>query len=125
MAHFAKLEDNIVTDVVVIGDDDCKDEDGKESEAVGIAFCKSLFGANTEWKQTSFNHSIRRRYACIGGSYNASIDAFIAPKPFPSWTMNSENGEWEPPTAKPEDTETHVYMWDEEKQEWFQVSITE
>ena len=88
MAHFARLEDNIVTDIVVIGNDDCKDEDGNESEAVGIVFLKNMFGQDTVWKQTSYNDNIRKRYAAIGDTYNADIDAFVCPKPFASWTMN-------------------------------------
>ena len=98
MAHFAKLEDNIVTDVVVVDNNDILDADGNESEALGITFLKDMFGQDTVWKQTSYNNNIRQRYASIGGTYNASIDAFIDPKPYSSWTMNSENGEWEPPT---------------------------
>lgn len=125
MAHFAKLEDNIVTDIVVIGNDDCKDEDGNESEAVGIVFLKDMFGQDTVWKQTSYNDNIRQRYASIGDTYNADIDAFVCPKPFPSWTINSENGEWEPPIERPADTETHYHLWDEENQQWVQSSFVE
>ena len=125
MAHFAKLEDNIVTDIVVIGNDDCKDENGNESEAVGIVFLKDMFGQDTVWKQTSYNDNIRQRYASIGDTYNADIDAFVCPKPFPSWTINSENGEWEPPIERPADTETHYHLWDEENQQWVQSSFVE
>ena len=125
MAHFARLEDNIVTDIVVIGNDDCKDEDGNESEAVGIVFLKNMFGQDTVWKQTSYNDNIRQRYASIGDTYNADIDAFVCPKPFPSWTINSENGEWEPPIERPADTETHYHLWDEENQQWVQSSFVE
>ena len=67
MAHFAQLdENNIVTQVIVVGNDDCLDSDNNESEAVGIAFCKELLGADTNWVQTSYNKSIRFRYAGIG-----------------------------------------------------------
>lgn len=125
MAHFARLEDNIVTDIVVIGNDDCKDENGNESEAVGIVFLKDMFGQDTVWKQTSYNDNIRQRYASIGDTYNADIDAFVCPKPFPSWTINSENGEWEPPIERPADTETHYHLWDEENQQWVQSSFVE
>ena len=125
MAHFAKLEDNVVTDVVVVDNNDILDADGNESEALGINFLKDMFGQDTVWKQTSYNNNMRQRYASIGGTYNESMDAFIDPKPYPSWTMNSENGEWTPPTPRPPDTETHFHMWDEESQQWVQVSFNE
>ena len=125
MAHFAKLEDNIVTDVVVVDNNDILDADGNESEVLGINFLKDMFGQDTVWKQTSYNNNMRQRYASIGGTYNASIDAFLDPKPYPSWTMNSENGEWEPPTPRPPDTERHFHMWDEESQQSVQVSFNE
>jgi hypothetical protein len=71
MAHFAQLDqNNIVTQVIVVGNDDIKDETGNESEATGIAFCKSLLGSDTMWKQTSFNGNIRKNYAGIGFTYD-------------------------------------------------------
>ena len=67
MAHFAQLdENNIVTQVIVVSNDDIKDSEGNESELTGIAFCKSLLGPTTIWKQTSYNNSIRKNYAGIG-----------------------------------------------------------
>ena len=125
MAHFARLEDNIVTDIVVVDNEDIIGADGNESEDVGIVFLKDMFGQDTVWKQTSYNDNIRHRYASIGDTYNADIDAFVCPKPFASWTMNSENGEWEPPIERPPDTETHYHLWDEENQLWVQSSFVE
>ena len=62
MAHFAQLNDsNVVLAVNVIADADCLDGDDNESEAVGIAFCKSLWGSDTTWKQTSYNNRIRKQ----------------------------------------------------------------
>ena len=88
MAHFAQLDDsNVVLTVNVIADEDCLDGD-TESEAVGIAFCKSLWGADTIWKQTSYNGTIRKQFAEVGGTYDASADVFILIKPFASWTLN-------------------------------------
>ena len=78
MAHFATLNgSNVVTAVNVIGDSDCLDGDGNESEAVGIAFCVSLWGAGT-YKQTSYNNNIRKQYAEVGGSYDASKNKFLS-----------------------------------------------
>ena len=121
MAHFAQLdENNIVTQVIVVGNDDCTDANGNEVESIGVAFCQKLLGAETNWKQTSYNNSIRVRYAGIGYSYNAELDAFIAPKPFASWVLNEETADWVSPLgAAPELTEEEVearsfYRWDEE-----------
>ena len=125
MAHYAQLdENNIVTQVIVVSNEDLKDNNGVESEDIGIAFCKKLLGAETNWKQTSYNNSIRVRYAGIGYSYNAELDAFIAPKPFASWVLNEETADWVSPVgAAPTLTEAQVtarsyYTWDEENGEW-------
>jgi hypothetical protein len=125
MAHFCQLdENNIVTQVIVVGNDDCTDSNGAEVESIGVAFCQKLLGADTNWKQTSYNNSIRVRYAGIGYSYNAELDAFIAPKPFASWVLNEETADWESPVgAAPALTEAQVtalsyYTWDEENGEW-------
>jgi hypothetical protein len=125
MAHFCQLdENNIVTQVIVVGNDDCTDSNGAEVESIGVAFCQKLLGADTNWKQTSYNNSIRVRYAGIGYSYNTELDAFIAPKPFASWILNEETADWESPVgAAPALTEAQVtalsyYTWDEENGEW-------
>ena len=125
MAHFAQLdENNIVTQVIVVGNDDCTDANGNEVESIGVAFCQKLLGAETNWKQTSYNNSIRVRYAGIGYSYNAELDAFIAPKPFASWVLNEETADWVSPVGPaPTLTEAEVtalsyYTWDEENGEW-------
>jgi hypothetical protein len=77
MAHFAQLENNIVTQVIVVNNNELLDN-GVESEAKGIAFCQSLFGGT--WIQTSYNGNIRKNYAGIGYTYDPTRDAFIAPK---------------------------------------------
>jgi hypothetical protein len=125
MAHYARLdENNIVTQVIVVSNDDCTDANGNEVESIGVAFCQKLLGAETNWKKTSYNNSIRVRYAGIGYSYNAELDAFIAPKPFASWVLNEETTDWESPVGPaPSLTEAQVtalsyYTWDEENGEW-------
>jgi hypothetical protein len=81
MAHFAQLdEDNKVVNVIVISNDETHDKDGIEQEALGVAFCKSLFGADTKWVQTSFNANIRGKYAGIGDTYDAVKDEFSTPE---------------------------------------------
>ena len=102
MAHFAELdENNFVTRVIVVNDEDCLDDAGHESEAVGIAFCQTLFGQNTRWVQTSYNSSIRRMYAGEGFYYDANLDVFVEPKPDDSWSYNAETGAWFDPDTAP------------------------
>jgi hypothetical protein len=117
MAHFAELDNNnIVTRVIVVNNTDLVDEQGNESEQVGIAFCKQLFGADTNWVQTSYNANIRKNYAGIGYTFDTTRDAFIPPKPYSSWLLNEETCNWEPPVPYPNDGER--YMWDEGTASW-------
>ena len=91
MAHFVTLDgSNVVTTVNVIADADCEDAEGNESEAVGIAFCVNLWGAGT-YKQTSYNHNTRKQFGFTGCTYDATADEYVLPKPYASWTLNSDN----------------------------------
>lgn len=122
MAHFANINDNdIVTSVIVVADSDAP------NEAAGIAFCKSLLGADTKWVQTSYNANIRFRYAGIGMKYDSTNDVFYAQSPYPSWTLNTSTWEWECPENEPDDagfnnedppTKLVTYDWDENNLEW-------
>jgi hypothetical protein len=123
MAHFAKIEDGVVTQVIVVDNKDCADATGVEKESIGVAFCERLFGGT--WKQTSYNASFRKNYAGIGYTYNADIDAFVPPKPFASWLLNEETAQWDAPVAMPEDAGTGEppkrYQWDETTVNWIEV----
>lgn len=113
MAHFAQLDgNNLVTQVIVVDNADILDGDGNESEAIGVSFCQALLGANTVWKQTSYNGNFRKNYAGIGFTYDAARDAFICPKPHNSWTLNESTCQWEAPLAYPDDG--IAYYWDED-----------
>ena len=93
MAHFARLEDSLVTQVIVVHNDELL-VDGVESEAKGIEFCQSLFGG--EWIQTSYNSNFRKNYAGVGYTYDPVRDAFIAPEPTEGdWTLNETTCQWE------------------------------
>jgi len=117
MAHFAELNDNnVVTRVIVVANKDTADANGNEVESIGVAFCQKLFGGN--WKQTSYNGSIRKNYAGIGYSYDAGRDAFISPQPYPSWVLD-ENADWEAPVPMPNDEK--MYSWDESTQSWVEL----
>jgi hypothetical protein len=114
MAHFAQLDDNnVVTQVIVVANSDTADANGVEKEHIGAAFCERLFGGN--WKKTSYNGSIRKNYAGIGYTYRADIDAFVAPQPYPSWTLNDQ-AQWQAPVAMPDDG--GKYKWDEATTSW-------
>jgi hypothetical protein len=117
MAHFAELdENNMVLRVIVVHNNDCLDANGDESEAVGVAFCQNLLGGN--WKQTSYNGNIRKHYAGIGYTYDASRDAFIPPQPYPSWSLDADCN-WQAPVPMPSDGK--MYSWDEATQAWVEV----
>jgi hypothetical protein len=118
MAHFAQLnEENLVTQVIVVANQDTADQDGVENEAIGIEFCTNLLGGR--WVQTSYNANIRKNYAGIGYKYDATLDAFIPPQPFESWTLNEETAQWEAPTPYPDDGKR--YSWDEETTSWVEI----
>jgi hypothetical protein len=117
MAHFAQLdENNIVTQVIVVSNQDTSTEDGVENENIGIQFCRSLFGENTNWKQTSYNAKFRYNYAGIGYTYDLQRDAFIPPKPYPSWILDEASCLWTAPTPMP--TDGKLYTWDENTLAW-------
>jgi hypothetical protein len=78
MAHFAKVENDVVTNVIVINNDDCGGGDFPESEAIGQAFIAEI-GIDGEWLQTSYNGNFRGTYAGIGYTYDADLDEFVAP----------------------------------------------
>jgi|TARA_R110000765_G_scaffold369902_2_gene460137 hypothetical protein len=130
MAHFAQLdENNIVIQVIVVADSDAA-KDASQSwstwnEAGGIAFCRSLLGADTNWVQTSYNNNIRFRYAGVGMKYDSTNDVFYLPQPYASWTLNTSTWQWEPPVALPSDagsnddgTEFVTYTWNEDSGGW-------
>ena len=118
MAHFARLNNNKVEQVVVIGNKDCLDSNGNESESVGVSFCQSLFGKDTTWIQTSYNKNFRVHFAGVGYTYDESLDAFIPPQPKenPSWILNDSTLDWEPPIPCPNDDQQ--YSWNEETVSW-------
>jgi hypothetical protein len=124
MAHFAEInENNIVKQVIVINNQVLLEADNTESEIKGIDFCESLYG-HRNWVQTSYNGNFRYNYAGIGYTWDADNNAFYAPQPYPSWTLN-EDYKWEAPIPYPEDgSPEKIYAWDEENLTWKVVEIT-
>ncbi len=107
MAHFAELDsNNIVLRVIVVAD---------EHEDDGENWCNNFAGGT--WKQTSYNNNIRKQFAGIGYTYDATKDKFIAPQLYPSWALDS-NDDWQPPTPYPDDNK--LYFWDEASLSWIE-----
>ena len=124
MAHFAKLDsDNKVIHVSAVDNWNTVDGSGNELETIGVAYLKSIHGADTNWKQTSYNGNIRKNYAGIGYEYDAGRDAFIPPKPYASWVLNETTCRWKAPVDMPT-TEGKVYTWNEETTSWDESDIT-
>ena len=127
MAHFAQLdENNVVTQVIVVSNDDTSDSNGVETESIGVAFCQKLLGAETNWKQTSYNGNMRGNYAGIGYTYMSNVatlgvgstDIFIGQKPYDSWTIDTTAAQWKAPITQPTLTDEEVaankyYEWNE------------
>jgi hypothetical protein len=118
MAHFATLDsDNKVINVEVVNNAVITDSNGDEQEQLGIDFLEQIHGGGgVTYKQTSYNESIRKNLAQIGGTYDATKDAFISPKPFNSWVLNDTTCQWEAPKTLPNDGKP--YAWDESSTSW-------
>jgi hypothetical protein len=101
MAHFAKIENNVVTQVIVAEQDFVDTQEG-------------------QWVQTSYNARIRKNFAGIGFTYDSQRDAFIPPKPYPSWALIENTCQWEAPIQMPTDG---YYKWDESTTSWVEVTV--
>ena len=106
MSHFAKLNNSVVTEVIVA------EQDFINSGAVGDSFL---------WVQTSYNGNFRKNYASVGGTYDKVRDAFIAPKPYPSWVLVEDTCQWKAPTDMPDDGQ--AYEWDEATTAWVENNL--
>ena len=115
MAHFAQITDGIVTNVIVVHNNELL-VDGVETESKGVQFCQNLLGG--EWVQTSYNNNFRKQYASTGYSYDSVRDEFVIPQTYPSWSLDVNN-DWQAPTPKPEGN----YMWDEETLAWVAAPV--
>lgn len=114
MAHYAFLdEDNVVTEVIT----------GRNEDEVvnGISDWEAYYGnvRGQACKRTSYNANIRKNYAGVGFSYDQARDAFIPPKPFPSWVLEEDTCLWEAPIPYPNDAKE--YEWDEDAVNWTEI----
>jgi len=108
MGHFAKVENGLVTQVIVA------EQDFIDSGAVGHGWIQTSY--NTLGGQHPENRPLRKNYAGIGYSYNDVLEAFIAPQPYPSWILNKDTCLWDSPVPHP--TDGKVYAWDEATINW-------
>jgi hypothetical protein len=115
MAHYAFLDDNNVVTEVITGKDESELIDGLSPEEWYGNFRGQVC------KRTSYNHNIRKQYAGIGFTYDAVADVFIAPQPFPSWSLD-ENYDWQAPVELPADGKR--YSWDEANQVWVEFTAS-
>jgi hypothetical protein len=116
MAHFAKVENGVVTQVIVI-----------DQDTLNLGH----WGDPSLWIQTSYNTQggkhllggtpLRKNYAGIGFTYDANRDAFLPPRPFPSWTLDEETCLWNAPTPMP--TDGKLYNWDEDSKSWIEFFL--
>jgi hypothetical protein len=107
MAHFAEINAaNIVQRVIVVPNSE---------EANGAAWCSALLGGT--WIQTSYNATIRKNFAGIGFTFDDVRDAFIPPKPYPSWILDEQTCRWDAPVPMPPGG---PWEWDEDVEEWVQ-----
>ena len=107
MAHFAKIENNIVTQVIVA------EQDVIDSGLFGTGWVQTSY--NTHGGQHPENRPLRKNYAGVGFTYDTQKDAFIPPKPYASWTLNEDTCLWDAPVPMPTDK---PYVWDEETTSW-------
>lgn len=122
MAHYAFLdENNVVVDVIVGRDESNMDWEGYYSLRRGLACKRTSY--NTRGGISSDGEPFRKNYAGIGYTYDAQRDAFIPPKPYPSWVLNEFSCLWEAPVPYPDDG--GLYVWNEETQSWVQVEMNE
>jgi hypothetical protein len=119
MKFFCKLEPSTkkVLEIRVIGDDVA----GEDMSVQGEQYCANTYGG--EWKQCSKDNSFRKWYPGKDWFYREDLDAFVAPQPYPSWTLNTTTCIWEPPIPKPFDPDNPVvYNWNEDIQNWVLIT---
>lgn len=112
MAHYAFLDENNIVTEVIVGKDETELIDGLSPEEWYGNFRGQVC------KRTSYNHNIRKQYAGIGYTYNEVADVFVAPQPFPSWSLDA-NYDWVAPIERPADGKR--YSWDEANQAWVEL----
>jgi hypothetical protein len=115
MAHYAFLDENNIVTEVITGIDETELIEGLDTET-----WYGNFRGQT-CKRTSYNDNYRKNYAGVGYYFDETRDAFIAPKPYDSWTLNEETCRWQAPVAHPADG--LMYIWNEKHKQWEEIGI--
>ena len=129
MAHFAKIENNIVTNVIVAEQEFIDTQDGTWVQTSYNTIGNIHYGSDGE---PDGGVALRGNYAAIGYTYDATNDVFYQSKPYESWTLNTTTGLWEAPVDKPDTDCTHSdgttikdsYAWNEDNREWDKNTVT-
>ena len=127
MAHYAFINPENIVVKVIVGVDETETQMDNGVEVGGSAEAWEAFYAAQPWhegltcKRTSYNNNIRKQYAGIGFTYNTEADVFVAPQPYPSWTLDSSH-DWQPPVARPSEG---LWAWNEETLAWVEVVVPE
>jgi hypothetical protein len=114
MAHFAKVENGIVVQVIVA------EQDVIDSAIFGHGWIQTSY--NTHGGKHPNNQPLRKNYAGVGYTYDSQKDAFIPPKPYASWLLNEDTYLWGAPVPMP--TDDKRYSWNEEQQLWEELVAT-
>ena len=117
MAHFAEVDETGTVLRVLAVHNDITTIDGVEDEQRGVDCLNGLNPGSGTWVQTSYNANQRFRYAGVGFTWDAAADAFYAPQPYPSWTLD-DNFVWQPPTPHPGVADGSAKRWDENNLSW-------
>jgi hypothetical protein len=116
MAHYAFLDENNIVTEVIVGVDETELIEGLDPETWYGQF------RNQTCKRTSYNGNVRKNFAGIGFTYDEELNAFISPKPFPSWKLDKRNCQWKSPIAYP--TDGLDYNWNEQLVTWELVDFS-
>jgi len=119
MAHFVKIENNIVTQTIVVGNNDCNGGNFPESETFGQSFIENVLKKSGVWLQTSYNANFRNFYAGYGFLYLEDKDIFIPQCQYQSWVIaKNENNKWNWIAPKPTPDNENQWEWDENIIDW-------
>lgn len=125
MAHYAFINENNIVTEVIVGKDESNFDWEQQYGSFRGQICKRTsyntkggvyYDPETNQPAADQSKAFRKNYAGVGFTYDSVRDAFIPPKPFPSWTLNEQSCLWEAPTPYPNDGK--VYCWDEQTQSW-------
>lgn len=120
MAHFAKIEQDTVTDIIVISNTVLDNKEFPESESIGQRHIKNDLNLSGEWLQTSYNANFRYNYAGIGYLFDRDLDAFIPPPIHKDWSLDKITMTWQPPVPYPNNGKD--YKWNQDTKRWEEIT---